>query len=239
MQTNPVPGTGAAKKKFTIVTLAALGLIVVAVGGNVMLATQSLGDLSDCGVRSYAQDEIATVRSLLRPVEPDSVTSAEVTIDAPPSAIWDIVEHFETAWPASNSEHIQTCVVDSPKTVHEDMIYHDIESVGGITAKMYAHVYDVIPERQFRWKAVAIYDLGLFALPIRQGGTFRIEPEGDRATIIHEVWADFPDTTGGRIAEWVGRNLLAMEVSSIEHNRKELEYFRSEAETESENGPLG
>ena len=231
MQTKPIPGTSAAIKKYSKVVLATLGGIVFAVGGNVLLATQSPRDLSDCDARNYAQDEIAAVRSLLPPEEPDSVTSAEITIDAPPYAIWDIVKHFETVWPASNPEHIQTCVVDSPETVHEDMIYHDVESVGGITATMYAHVYDVIPEHQFRWKAIATYDLGLFALPIRQGGTFRIEPEGDGATIIHEVWADFPDTMGGRVAEWVGRNLISMEVSSIEHNRKELEYFRSEAES--------
>ena len=228
-------------KTVTKITLAALGVIAVAVGGNVLLATQGPGDLPECDARDYAQDKIAPVRSLVRPAAPDSVTSADIVIDAPPAAIWDIVEHFETVWPASNPAHVQTCVVTPPETVHEDMIYHDVESVEGVTATMYAHVHDVIPERQFRWKAIAIYDLGLFALPIRQGGTFRISPEGDGAVVSHEVWADFPDTTGGRVAEWIERNLMSMEASAIEHNRVELEYFRREAEAaaESESGTSG
>ena len=74
MQTKPIPGTSAAIKKYSKVVLAALGVIVVAVGCNVLLATQSPGDLSDCDARNYAQDEIAAVRSLLRPDESDSVT---------------------------------------------------------------------------------------------------------------------------------------------------------------------
>lgn len=216
-------------RKTTAVALLG-GFSLALVGGVAVLMTSGPGPLPACDARTYLEDAIAAARALKRPKSPDSVTSAEILIDASPQAIWDIVKHFETVWPASNPAHMQTCVVTRPETVHDDMVYHDVERVGGITASMYAHVYDVIPARRFRWKANATYDLGPVNLPIQQGGTFVLEPEANGTRVSHEVWAEFPDTVGGKAAKWVARNVMGMEQSAVEHNQVELEYFRAQAE---------
>ncbi len=161
----------------------------------------------------------------------DHITEANILIQASPAAVWETIKHIASAWPASNHEHIQTCAISPNEVAHNGMVYFDIEKVGGYTAVMYASLYEVIPNKQFKWKAEANYRIGLFSLPIKEGGIFTLSKTDNGTMVKHMVWADFPDTLTGRFVNWLANNVLNTGQRAQQHSQIELKYFKKHAES--------
>lgn len=102
--------------------------------------------------------------------------SESVLIDAEPKEIWSLATDFEGAFENSNPAHRGTKILSRPKRPFRDSLrFYQKEEVGGITAHLDGVVYDVYPNKSFRWKASTIYHFLNIEIPVQQGGTFRIE----------------------------------------------------------------
>lgn len=156
-----------------------------------------------------------------------------VNIHASAEQIWEFASDFERNWEDSNPEHDGTRVLSDPKyPLRDGLRFWQRERVGGIVGELNAELYDVEPNRKFRWYPDVVYKLWGLKLRFPEGGTFRIEPtsEPDVVRVSHHVWGDLPDSILIRVLGWLLINLFDIDRAAAQHTRMELEYFKSQIE---------
>lgn len=159
-----------------------------------------------------------------------------VEVEASDEAAWELISDFEGAWEASNPSHRGTKVLSEPKRpVREGLQWWQRERLGPLIGEFTATVREVIPGRCFRWVANAEYFCWNLTVPVREGGTFSIEPTEIGCLLRHRLWGQFPKGVRGRVQEWIARNLLRCERTMEQHNLVELDYFRQQLEAQSTN----
>lgn len=171
-------------------------------------------------------------------------TTQAVEVQAAPETIWAQIQDFEGFWERSNPEvHAGTRVLSNPKQpLRNGLRFYQKEQVGGVTGELDAEVYDVEPNRRFRWRTKADYRLLGLRITIPEGGTFRVEPDskGERVRVSHRVYGEFPDTVWGRSLGWILVSVFDADLDAAQHTRVELMYLKETLEGEaSVDNPVG
>lgn len=162
-------------------------------------------------------------------------TTQTVKIKASPEIVWAKIQDFEGFWERSNPEaHAGTKVLSRPKQpLRNGLRFYQKEDVSGIVGELDAQVYDVEPQRRFRWRTEADYHFLGLTITIPEGGTFRIEPRSgdDMVQVSHRVYGEFPDTFWGRTLGWILVSLLDADLDAAKHTHVELEYLKQTLES--------
>lgn len=118
-----------------------------------------------------------------------------ITIEAPPETVWEQITNLEGGY---KFEHEEVRVVSDDKRFQDGLRFTEKERIGGILAEVEAANYDVMPNRQYRFRGNAVYHhLGL-KTPLEQGETFSLRPDGDATTLTLESWGGSPTRSLGR-----------------------------------------
>jgi len=157
--------------------------------------------------------------------------TSEMEVEASRQDAWELISDFEGVWEASNPSHRGTKVLSEPKQpIREGLQWWQRERLGPLLGEFTATVREVIPGHCFRWVANAEYFICKLTIPIREGGTFTIEPTDAGCLLRHNLWGEFPKGVHGRLLEWSARHLLNCERAMEQHNLVELDYFRQRLE---------
>ena len=157
-------------------------------------------------------------------------TKASLFIKASPEAIWEYASDFEGHW---THGHEGVKVVSEEKDLKDGLVYEEEERIGRLFVETRAEIYDVIPNRQFKWKGRAVYHFLGLTVPIVQGGTFLLEPMEGGTKASHNVWGDFSNTRWGSFIKWFAFNILNIERSVYKQAFGELQEFKDGVEQES------
>lgn len=152
-----------------------------------------------------------------------------VTIQAPPAAVWDRLCDLEGWWPASNPEHESLERLDD-RGVSPGARLRIREKIAGVPGEAIGEITRVEPGTAVTWEAPAAR-YRWFGIPftIGEGVTWRIAPDGERATRLSaRVWARFPAGVLGRVLQALFTGVLNGVERDREHTRYELRYLKNE-----------
>lgn len=156
-----------------------------------------------------------------------------VTVRAAAEDVWAFISDFEGNWEDSNPEHDGTRVLTDPKRpLRDGLRFWQRERVGGIVGEFEAELYDVEPNRKFRWRGDVTYSVWGANISFPEGGTFRVEPtsDPDAVRVSHRIWGRLPGGPSGRVLSWILVNLFDIDRAAARHTLVELEYFKSHIE---------
>ncbi|OFB37031.1 hypothetical protein BA059_21030 [Mycolicibacterium sp. (ex Dasyatis americana)] len=149
-----------------------------------------------------------------------------ITIDASPSAVWDVMIDLEDWWPPSNPEHESLERLDD-RGIEVGAQIRIREKVAGIPCVADGEITRVDPMSAVTWEARAQYKWWGVPVPIGEGVTWRIQPGDQDATQVSaHVWATYPRGLFGRFVGFVFTRLLDGIEKDREHARTELRYLK-------------
>lgn len=149
-----------------------------------------------------------------------------IDIDAPPSAVWDVMRDLEGWWPPSNPEHESLERLDG-RGIEVGARIRIREKVAGIPCVADGEITRVDPASAVTWEARARYRWLGVSVPVGEGVTWRIQPGDEDATRVSgHVWATFPRGLFGRLVGFVFTHLLDGIAKDREHARTELRYLK-------------
>lgn len=158
---------------------------------------------------------------------------AEITIKATAEEIWDYAND-SNHWTASNpKEHLGLIIYTSDGRARKGAEFYQKESVAGIVADLHGRFLHFERPKFAVWEGIATYKVlgGLFGLSVLEGGTIRLEKDGEGVRMSHDMFIDFPDTLFGRLVFWVFKNILNGKEAVYNHGYRELTYFKKQLET--------
>lgn len=158
--------------------------------------------------------------------------SPSVRVDAPPETVWASLVDVETWWVPSNPEHDAIEVLSDHDSLREGTRLRVEERVAGLPGVAEGPVTEFVPGERITWEApgTRYRFLGL-TITVDEGVTWSVEPDGDGTVLTAHVWARFPDTAFGTLAEWVVVTLLDGVERDYEHAMRELEYLKRQVES--------
>ncbi len=149
-----------------------------------------------------------------------------------PEAVWECASD-PVNWTASNPTEHYGLRYDSPDNrPATGVTFCQKESVAGVMAELRGHFLYVDHPSVAVWRGVATYKLlgGLLRPRIPEGGVIEVKPHGDRVTLSHNVYMDFPDTRLGRLMLYVFNKWMHGEAAVQSHTFRELQFFKSKVE---------
>lgn len=150
-----------------------------------------------------------------------------ITIQAPHTAVWELMRHIERWWPVSNPEHESLRQLDNgPLGVGTRLRIR--EKIAGIPGEATGTITRFDAGRAVSWEAPrARYRFLGLAFTVGEGVTWRIDARADRTTAVSaHVWATFPHGLAGRLLAAVFTRLLHGIEKDREHTRTELRYLK-------------
>lgn len=158
-----------------------------------------------------------------------------VDVAAPAAQTWDALKDIDNWWINSNPEHQALEHLDARAVTEVGARLHIREKIAGIPGEAVGTITAVEPGTTVSWEADARYRWIGISIPVREGVTWRVEPQGiDACMLSATVWAQFPSTGLGRAASFAFRRLLGGIEKDRTHARVELLYLKKAIEA----GPL-
>ncbi len=149
-----------------------------------------------------------------------------IVIDESPERVWGVMRDVDKWWLPSNPEHISLEHLDDRPATEVGARLRIREKVAGIPAEAVGTITAVEPGSAVTWDADATYRLLGLSVKIREGVTWRIEPEASSSVVSAHVWARFPSGIYGKAAAFLFTHLLNGIAKDREHARTELRYLK-------------
>lgn len=148
-----------------------------------------------------------------------------ITIDAPPSDVWDVMTDLEAWWPPSNPEHESLERLDD-RGIEVGAQIRIREKVAGIPCVADGQITRVDPMSAVTWEALARYRWFGVSVPVSEGVTWGIQPGDDDTTRVSaHVWAT-PQGFFGPLVQFVFAHVIDGISKDRQHARTELRYLK-------------
>lgn len=158
--------------------------------------------------------------------------SPTVTINVPPERVWEYLIDVEEWWVASNPDHESLEVLSNSEDLDEGTRIRVRERIAGIPGVAEGEITEFVSGERLTWEAPsAEYRFYGLPLEVHEGVTWEVTPTRGGTELTAHVWASFPDTVLGTLAEWSFEHVLRGVERDYQHAMRELEYVKHALET--------
>lgn len=159
--------------------------------------------------------------------------TADTEIDCDRESLWTVLSDVEDWWPKSNPDHVELEVLSEDKPMEEGTAIRIEEYVAGFRGRGEGHVVRYEPPERVVWESPALtYRFLGLSVTVEEGVEWRLARLERGVVLGAHVWAVFPDTLWGRLAEFVAKRLMNGLQKDCEHAMEELRYLRGRLESE-------
>jgi hypothetical protein len=153
--------------------------------------------------------------------------TAKLMIDTSVDALWQRLTHIKSWWLASNPEHISLEILAEDYELHVGTPIRIRERIAGIPGEATGQIQTLEETREITWVSDdAMYRFWGLPLSVKEGVTWRVEPQGDHVQLSAHVWAEFPETWFGGLVEWFFKHVINGVDKDYEHAMTELRYLK-------------
>jgi hypothetical protein len=158
--------------------------------------------------------------------------TATVDIDCTADEAWAYLTDVEQWWVASNPDHVRLEVRSDGDGLAEGTRIFIEEYVAGIRGRGEGTITRVVDGERVCWEAAAFrYRLLGLSLVVREGVEWKLASLATGGIVLSaHVWARFPRSPWGRLAELVAKRLMNGLQKDYEHALTELHYIKGQLE---------
>lgn len=158
--------------------------------------------------------------------------TAAVDIDCATDEAWAYLTDVEQWWVASNPDHVCLEVRSDGDGLVEGTRILIEEYVAGIRGRGEGTITRVVDRERVRWEAEDFrYRLLGLPLVVQEGVEWKLASLATGGTVLSaHVWARFPRSPWGRLAELIAKRLMNGMQKDYEHALTELRYIKEQLE---------